>query len=191
MSWREANYETLHFNAVICEKMEVDFAGKTFFMINRLTGELRTIIVFVAVLPYFQYIYAEGMLATKEPQWIDVNNHALCFFGGLPAIVVCDNCKQAVTANKGWIELELNKNYDEWAEHNDAVILLAKVRRPKFKSSVGILEKGFFHDLETRQYFRFEQFNTDLWEKLDELNEQSPKNSDYSCCDRWQEEKGS
>ena len=81
MSWREENYETLHFNAVIGEKMEVDFAGKTFSMINRLTGEPSTIVVFVAVLPYSQYIYAEGMLSTKEPQWIDVNNHALRFFG--------------------------------------------------------------------------------------------------------------
>ena len=193
MSWREANYETLYFNAVIGEKMEVDFAGKTFSMINRLTGELSTIVVFVAVLPYSQYIYAEGMLSTKEPQWIDVNNHALRFFGGVPAIVVCDNCKQAVTVNKDWIEPELNKDYAEWAEHNGTVILPAKVRRPKFKSSVensvGILEKGFFHDLEERQYFSLEQFNADLWEKLDELNEQNLKNRDYSRHDRWQEEK--
>ena len=35
------------------------------------------VVVFVAVLPYSQYIYAEGMLSTKEPQWIEVNNHAL------------------------------------------------------------------------------------------------------------------
>ena len=74
------------------------------------------------------------------------------------------------------------------------MILPAKVRRPKFKSSVensvGILEKGFFHDLEERQYFSLEQFNADLWEKLDELNEQNLKNRDYSRYDRWQEEKG-
>ena len=193
MSWREANYETLHFNAVIGEKMEVDFAGKTFSMINRLTGELSTIVVFVAVLPYSQYIYAEGMLSTREPQWIDVNNHALRFFGGVPAIVVCDNCKQAVTVNKDWIEPEINRDYAEWAEHNGTVILPAKVRKPRFKSSVensvGILEKGFFHDLEERHYFSLEQFNADLWEKLNELNEQSLKNRDYSRYERWQEEK--
>ena len=38
------------------------------------------------------------------------------------------------------------------AEHNHTVILPAKVKKPKYKSSVenavGILEKGFFHDLE-------------------------------------------
>ena len=55
--WCEENKETLHFNAVIGQKMEVDFAGKTFRMTDRLTGESVEIVVFVAVLPYFQLIY--------------------------------------------------------------------------------------------------------------------------------------
>ena len=54
------------------------------------------------------------MLSTKEPQWIDVNNHALVYFGGVPALVVCDNCKQAVVVNQDWIEPELNKDYADW-----------------------------------------------------------------------------
>lgn len=61
------NKETPHFNAVIGQKIEVDFAGKTFQMVDRPTGEVMTIVVFVAVLPYSQYIYAEGMVSTKEP----------------------------------------------------------------------------------------------------------------------------
>lgn len=80
--WCEENKETLHFNAVIGQKMEVDFAGKTFQMVDPLTGEAQEIVVFVAVLPYSQYIYAEGMVSTKEPQWIAVNNNALQYFGG-------------------------------------------------------------------------------------------------------------
>ena len=90
--WCEENKESLHFNAVIGQKMEVDFAGKTFQMVDHLTGEVMEIVVFVAVLPYSQYIYAEGMVSTKEPQWIAVNNNALKYFGGVPALVVCDNC---------------------------------------------------------------------------------------------------
>jgi hypothetical protein len=39
----------------------------------RLTGEVTPIVVFVAILPYSQYIYAEGMESTKEMQWIEVN----------------------------------------------------------------------------------------------------------------------
>ena len=85
----------------------------------QLTGEIIPIVVFVAVLPYSQYIYAEGMTSVAEPQWIEVNNNALQFFGGVTPLIVCDNCKQAVIANKDWIEPELKKEYAEWAKHNN------------------------------------------------------------------------
>ena len=191
--WCEENKETLHFSAVIGQKMEVDFAGKTFRMVDHLTGEVLEIIVFVAVLPYSQYIYAEGMVSTKEPQWIAANNHALQYFGGVPAIVVCDNCRQAVTANRDWIAPELNKDYAEWAEHNHTVILPAKVKKPKYKSSVenavGILEKGLFHDLEEMKYFSLEQFNRDLWMRLDKLNSAPFAKKEHSRRYYWEEER--
>ena len=191
--WCEENYETAHFDAVIAQKMEVDFAGQTFSLTDPLTGEIVTIVVFVAILPYSQYIYAEGMLSTKEPQWIAVNNHALDYFGGVPALVVCDNCKQAVIVNQDWIEPELNKDYADWADHYGTVILPAKVRKPKFKSSVenavGILEKGFFHKLEERQYFTLEQFNKDLWKELDALNKEPFKKKEHNRYYYWEEER--
>ena len=191
--WCEENYETAHFDAIIAQKMEVDFAGQTFSMTDPLTGEIMAIVVFVAILPYSQYIYAEGMLSTKEPQWIEVNNHALDYFGGVPALVVCDNCKQAVIVNQDWIEPELNKDYADWADHYGTVILPAKVRKPKFKSSVenavGILEKGFFHKLEERQYFSLEQFNKDLWKELEALNKEPFKKKEHNRYYYWEEEK--
>lgn len=192
--WCNDNEEDAHFSHVIAQTMEVDFAGKTFEMIDRLTGEIMDIVVFVAVLPYSQMIYAEGMVSTKEPQWIQVNNNALKFYGGVPAIVVCDNCKQAVAANDDWIHPTLNKDYAGWAEHNGTAIVPAKVRKPKFKSSVenavGILEKGFFHDLEDRKYFSLEQFNEDLWYKLGLLNQEKMKNREHSRYYYWEEERG-
>lgn len=191
--WCEENKETLHFNAVIGQKMEVDFAGKTFWMVDCLTGEAQEIVVFVAILPYSQYIYAEGMLSTKESQWIAVNNNALQYFGGVPALVVCDNCKQAVIVNKDWIAPELNKDYAEWAEYNHTVIMPAKVRKPKYKSSVenavGILEKGFFHDMEDMRYFSLEQFNRDLWRHLEELNNTPFTKKEHNRHYYWEEEK--
>ena len=191
--WCEENKETLHFNAVIGQKMEVDFAGKTFQMVDHLTGEVIKIVVFVAVLPYSQLIYAEGMVSTKEPQWIAVNNNALRYFGGVPALVVCDNCKQAVIANKDWISPELNRDYAEWAEYNHTVILPAKVRKPKYKSSVenavGILEKGIFHDLEEMDYFSLEHFNLDLWRHLEELNSAPFSKKPHSRRYEWEAER--
>ena len=191
--WCTENKESMHFTVVSGQKMEVDFAGKTFQMVDHLTGELLDIVVFVAILPFSQYIYAEGMSTTKEPQWIAVNNHALQYFGGVPAIVVCDNCKQAVIANKDWIAPELNKDYAEWAEYNHTVILPAKVRKPKYKSSVenavGILEKGFFHDMEDCEYFSLEQFNDDLWTHLEKLNNAPFSKKDHCRNYYWEAER--
>ena len=42
--WCEENYETVHFDAVIAQKMEVDFAGQTFSMTDPLTGEIMAIV---------------------------------------------------------------------------------------------------------------------------------------------------
>lgn len=191
--WCSENAETMHLQAVIGQKMEVDFAGKTFRMADPDTGENCEIVVFVAILPYSQYIYAEGMLSTKETQWIAVNNHALRYFGGVPAIVVCDNCKQAVTANTDWIDPNLNKDYAEWAEHNHTVIMPAKVRKPKMKSSVenavGILESGCFHTLGEKPYFSLEQFNNDLWDELEKINHAPFKKKPNNRYYYWMEEK--
>lgn len=53
----------------------------------------------------------------------------------------------------------------------------------------GILEKGLFHNPEERQYFSLEQFNPDLWEKLDGLNHENFKHKEHSRCYYWEEEK--
>lgn len=172
--WLEENRESMHFAAVIGQKMEVDFAGKTFIFVDLTTGESFKIVVFVAVLPYSGAIYAEGMSSTAEQQWIEVNNNALKFFGGVPQLVICDNCKQAVIANKDWIEPKLNDDYAEWADHNHTVILPAKVRKPKYKSTVenavGILEKGIFHDLDKMEFHSLAEFNEQLWKLVDKVN---------------------
>ncbi|SHK37516.1 Mu transposase domain-containing protein [Hespellia stercorisuis] len=192
-SWYDDNDESAHFTPIIGQTMEVDFAGKTFELTNRLTGEIIPIVVFVSLLPYSQYIYAEGMVSTKEPQWIQVNNNALAYFGGVTPLTICDNCKQTVITNIDWIQPELNKDYAEWADHNHTAILPAKVRKPKFKSSVenavGILEKGFFHDMEECPYFNIEQFNAELWENVAKLNQEPFKNKEHNRCYYWEEEK--
>ena len=53
---------------------------------------------------------------------------------------------------------------------------------------MGILEKGFFHDLAERQYFSLQQFNEDLWEKLAELNDAPFKKKEHCRSYYWEEE---
>ena len=126
--WCEQNDMAFTMPVYSGQSMELDFAGNTFEMTDRLTGEVLTIVVFVAILPYSNRTYAEGMVYTKEPQWIEVNNHALDYFGGVPAIVTPDNCKQAVIVNKDWIEPELNKDY---APPVTRIHFILKTTKPK------------------------------------------------------------
>lgn len=81
----------MYVQTVTGQEMEVDFAGKNFEMIDKPTGEITTIIVFVVVLPCLQYIRAEGMISSCESQWIKANNHVLDYFGGVFTIVVYYN----------------------------------------------------------------------------------------------------
>lgn len=67
------------------------FAGRTFQLTDGLTGGITPIVAFVSILPYSQFIYAEGMTSMKEPQWIQVNNNALSYFGGVASLTICDN----------------------------------------------------------------------------------------------------
>ena len=67
-NWCDENKEAMHFTAIPGQKMEVDFAGKTFRLVDHMTGELLEIVVFVAVLPYSQNIYVEGMASMHSAQ---------------------------------------------------------------------------------------------------------------------------
>lgn len=174
-NWCEGHGVSLHFEPVAGQTMEVDFAGKTFTLTDPITGDEKPIVVFVAVLPFSHCIYAEGMTDTKEPEWIKVNNNAIHFFGGVPALVIPDNCKQAVLANSDWRDPEVNPTYQEWADWNRTFIQPAKVRSPKYKpaveNAVGILESGAFHDLANLPFFSLEDFNAALFDKVRLVNE--------------------
>ncbi len=75
------------------EVMEVDWAGKTAFLQNNITGEPIPVYLFVAVLPCSQYAYAEAFLSQQMESWINAHVNAFQYFGGVPRILVPDNLK--------------------------------------------------------------------------------------------------
>ena len=90
------------------------------------------------------------------------------------------------------IDPDLNKDYAAWADHNHTVILPAKVRKPKWKSSVenavGILEK------DSSMIWKITA--TSLWNSSTgifgqnwSIEHENFKKKDYSRYDRWIEER--
>ena len=79
------------------EKLFVDFSGKRPHIVDRKTGELIAVELFVGVLGASCYTYAEATATQKLHDWIGAHERMLEYFGGSPAIWVPDQLKSAVT----------------------------------------------------------------------------------------------
>lgn len=82
---------TMHLEHKPGETMQVDWAGQTAFLADIDTGEPLPAYLFVAVLPYSGYAYAEAFLDMKQEAWITGHVNAYRYFGGVTRILTPDN----------------------------------------------------------------------------------------------------
>ncbi len=125
----------MHISRKPGEIMEVDWAGKIASIIDTDTGERIPAYVFVAALPYSGYAYVEVFLSQQQENWIAAHVNAYNYFGGVTRILVPDNLKTGVEKASKYNPI-INKTYQEMAEHYGTVVIPAKVRSPKDKSTV-------------------------------------------------------
>jgi len=135
---REAavNNAAMHKQHKAGERIEVDWAGTKVPIIDPDTGEVTYGYMFVAVLPYSQYAYAEILPDMKLENWIGAHVNMYEFFRGVTPILFCDNLKTGILSHPemgDWVE---NPSYREMADYYDTAILAAPVRTPKAKASV-------------------------------------------------------
>ena len=88
----EKQRATMHIPRKPGEQVEVDWAGDPAHIIDLDTGEITDAWIFVGVFSYSQYAYVEAFINEKQKAWITANIHMLEFFGGVPRIIVPDNC---------------------------------------------------------------------------------------------------
>lgn len=112
------------------EELEVDWAGQTASIIDRETGEIITMYVFVGVLPYSQYAYVEAFNSQAQESWITAHINMYHFFGGATRILIPDNLKTGVDKASGHSPV-INKIYHEMAEHYNTAVIPARVRKPQ------------------------------------------------------------
>ena len=156
------------------EKLFVDFCGQTVPIVSQKTGEVREAEIFVAVLGASNYTYVEACWAQNISSWIMAHVRALQFFGGVPTLLVCDNLKSGVTdANR--YEPEMNRSYEEFAEHYGCALLPARVRKPKDKAKVekGVqdVERRILAALRHRTFFSLHELNQAIAELLVRYNQ--------------------
>ena len=121
---------TMRFNHKPGEKIEVDWCGQAAHITDSISGTESNAYIFVAVLPYSGYSYAEAFLTRNLVSWISAHVHAYEYFGGATKLLVCDNLKTGVT-QASWHTPEINKTYNEMAEHYGTVVIPARAYKPK------------------------------------------------------------
>lgn len=114
----------------------VDWAGDRARVWDPASGRDRQAHLFVACLPYSGWIWARLFPDERARSWAEA--HVLCLeaMGGVPDIVVPDNCATATDRRGRGEPVKVNDLYLELAEHYGFGVVPARVRRPRDKASV-------------------------------------------------------
>jgi transposase len=99
------------------DKLFVDYAGHTVPIQDRHSGATRAAQIFVAVLGFSNYTYAEASFSQGAGDWLGAHVRALNYFGGAPRAIVPDNLKSGV-AKAHRYDPDINRAY----QHLDRVL---------------------------------------------------------------------
>jgi len=157
------------------EKAFVDWAGHTFPVTEPDTGETWEAQIFIGVLGASSYTFACARKSQTLPDWISANVEMFEFFGGVTEMTVPDNLKTGVNAPCRY-EPELNRTYQEWAEHTGTAVVPARVRKPqdkaKAESGVQVVEQWILARLRNQTFFSLDEFNLEIAKLLEVLNQE-------------------
>lgn len=174
---------TMHIEHKAGEKMYVDWAGATLWLTDRKTGEQQPVYLFITAVGTSGYPYCRGYLHKSKESWIDGHRRALEHYGAVPLILVPDNDKSGVT-NPSNYDPELNRTYQEFAEHYGVAVIPARVRRPQDKAkvehTVRDVETWIIGALRNRTFFDLPELNAAIAEKLDDFSNKPFQKKDGS-----------
>ena len=155
------------------DKLFIDYSGKKPRVVDPETGELVEVELFVAVLGASNYTYAEATRTQQLPDWIASNVRALEFFGGVPAAMVPDQLKSAVTVPCRY-DPGIQRTYDEFATHYGTTILPARPGKPRDKAKVEvgvrIAQRWILGRIRNQVFFSLAELNARIRELVAELN---------------------
>ncbi len=156
------------------ERIFVDYSGMRPEIVDPETGEVTAVELFVGALGASGYTYAEATLSQDLPCWIGSHQRMFIFFGGCSSILIPDNLKSGVTKPCRY-EPGINRTYEDMASHYGAVVIPARVRKPKDKPkaelSVLLVQRWILAVLRNRTFFSLAALNEAIWELLPRLND--------------------
>jgi len=155
-------------------KTEVDWSGPTMSYVDTSTGEVVTVYLFVATMPYSQYAYVEPTCDMKMDTFIRCHVRMYEYFGGVTTRLICDNLKTGVIKHPREGEIVLTADYEALGEHYVTAIMPAQVKKPKQKPSVegtvGKIATAIIAKLRNRVFYSFQELKEAVSGKLYEFN---------------------
>lgn len=181
-TWCRAETEvTLTMEHKAGDRMYVDFSGaKRRYRQNGRECEAE---IFVAILGASQYTYVEALRSQKKEDFIIANRNALLFLGGVPASIMPDCLKSAVSKADKY-ESEINLEYAEFARYHGTVIFPARPHSPRDKAlvegAVNIMYTRILAPLRDQVFESLESLNNAMWAQLDVYNAKRFQRLPYS-----------
>ena len=164
------------------DKLYIDFAGKPLSYIHRDTGEIISVQVFVACLPYSDYSFAMAIPSQKLEDFLYALGCCLNDIGGVPHTLVPDNLKSAVIkANR--YEPDINRALEDFANHYNTTVTPTRPARPQDKAlvenQVKLIYSRVYAKLRHRQFFDLASLNEAIAEKVKLHNQTRMQQKDY------------
>ena len=171
--WKDQVNPTMHMEHKAGDKLYVDFAGEKLKIIDKDTGEMQEVEVFLAILGASQLTYVEAVLTQQKEDFIAGCEGAIHYYGGVPAAIVPDNLKSAVIKSSKY-EPVLNETFADFAEHYGTTILPARAYRPRDKAlvenAVRISYMRIYARIRGNNYYSLEELNIAIRAALEDHN---------------------
>lgn len=155
------------------DKVFIDYSGVTFDIIDPETGEVRAAEIFVGVLGCSKYTFAEATWSQQLPDFLASQRHMFEFFGGVPALIVPDNLRSAITKTCRY-EPEVNPTYAQFVEYYATAVLPARPYKPKDKpsveSGVQVVQRWILGRLRHQTFLGLTELNIEIKRLLKNLN---------------------
>jgi len=188
--WKEQVSPTMRMDHKAGDKLYVDFAGDKLSIVDKQTGEIQHVEVFVAILGASQLTYVEAVMSQQKEDFIGACEGALLYYGGVPAAIVPDNLKSAVTKSSKY-EPVLNEAFADFAQHYSTTILPARAYRPRDKAlvenAVRIIYTRIYTKLRECTYSTLEELNIAIRLALEEHNNTLLTGRNYSRRQQFEE----
>jgi transposase len=188
--WTKEVSPVMHFTHTAGDKLFIDFTGKKLAIVDRHTGELQDLEVFVCVLGSSQFTYVEACGSQKKEDFIRCIENALWYYGGVPKALVTDNLRAAVTKSSRYEPL-VNETLADFAEHYETAVLPTRAYKPRDKAivenAVRIIYTRVFAPLRHQTFHSSSDINNAILPLLEEHNKMSFRGREYSRSSLFEE----